>query len=295
MQACKNFIKNGEQFIYLRRYKEELRQVKENLFADINQNSNLEVTFKDDKYYINDQIAGYAIPLSISSHLKSASFPNVTLIIFDEFIIDSSDRFQHYLTNEVRKFLDFYETVARMRENVKAFLLANSLSFINPYTIYWRMKNPDNKPFIKANNGLVLCELWNDEQFENIKLKTKFGQLIEGTEYAKMSVQNKFILDSEVFISSRHPDSHYLSGVIIDNRHYSIWTHEKESMYYCCHGWDKDNRKIAFNISDHQEDTILQKAPKYLTNFFTAFRMGRVRFEDMITKADFIEIFRRWK
>lgn len=295
LQACKNFIKKGEQFIYLRRYKSELQLVKENLFADINENEDFDVEFKDDKYYINNQVAGYAMALSISSQLKSASFPKVTLIIFDEFIIDSSDRFQHYLSNEVRKFLDLYETVARLRENVKAFLLANSLSFINPYTIYWRMKNPENKKIVKANNGLVLCELWSDENYTETKLMTKFGQLVQGTEYGEMSVNNKFILDSDVFISSKHPDSHYLSGVIIDGREYSIWSHEKESMYYCCHGWDRDHRKIAFTIADHQEDTQLQKAPIYLTNFFTAFRMGRVRFEDMLTKSDFMEVFRRWK
>ena len=45
-----------------------------------------------------------------ASILKSDAFPDVKLIIFDEFIIDNRGTY-HYLKDEVTKFLDLYETV----------------------------------------------------------------------------------------------------------------------------------------------------------------------------------------
>ncbi|MGG0092570.1 phage DNA encapsidation protein, partial [Bacillus altitudinis] len=84
-----NFIRKGEQFIYLRRWKTEFQDL--NLFfADV-MHEYPEHTFevKGKKLFIDGQLAGFAIALSTALQKKSTSFRQVSYIIYDEFVIDS--------------------------------------------------------------------------------------------------------------------------------------------------------------------------------------------------------------
>ena len=60
------FIKKGEQFIYLRRYKTEIKRI--NTFFDDMSKNFPETDFKvqGKNFYINNKLAGYAISLSNS-------------------------------------------------------------------------------------------------------------------------------------------------------------------------------------------------------------------------------------
>lgn len=123
--AIKSFLKTGAQFIYLRRYKTEFADFK-NFFADIaHEFPDVDFEIKGRTVYINDEIAGYGVSLSTALTKKSVSYHLVDKIIFDEFIIDS--KVIHYLSHEVTAFLEFYETVARMRDNVRALFLSNAV------------------------------------------------------------------------------------------------------------------------------------------------------------------------
>ena len=70
------FIKKGEEFVYLRRYKTELKSSVPKFFDDIIDKKVFpEASFKvkNNNFYINDKIAGYALPLSTANILKSTS------------------------------------------------------------------------------------------------------------------------------------------------------------------------------------------------------------------------------
>lgn len=121
--AIKDFLKTGNQFIYVRRYDEEFKKGKKEKFFDaiIKNNEFPQCEFKIKGYtaYINGKPAGQFMPLSKAKIEKSVAFPNVNKIIFDEFILDTG--FYHYIPDEVMNFLDLYETVARDREGVRAY------------------------------------------------------------------------------------------------------------------------------------------------------------------------------
>lgn len=289
-RAVMNWEKKQKQFVYVRRYDSELKLVQENLFADVNRDLGTEVIYKEGKYWLDNSVIGWPIALTKASGLKSASFPNVNLLIYDEFIIDETQH-QRYLTKEVDKFLNLYETIARMREDVKAFLLANSLSFVNPYSIYWDLKN-DGRSIVKAQNGLVLCEMWQAAEYAEAKQKTKFGQLITGTEFERMAVQNQFILDNDTFIEPKDKRSRYYMGIIVHGRPYAVWY--CEGVYYIDHGYNPNGRKYTFDVEDHDETTVLVKRPKALEGLFKAFKHGRVRFHDLVTKSDMVLLLRRF-
>lgn len=294
-KAINDFIKKGSQFIYLRRYEAELDLVKDNLFNDIiingdNQGQNIE--FQKDCYFIGDKLAGYAMALSRSNYYKSASFPAVNLIIFDEFIIDTTQNLR-YLKNEVRKFLDFIETIFRMREGGKVFLLANSLSFVNPYTIYWNLKLPKGKKVAKAVDGLVLCQIVGDDEFIKAKQETVFGKLNAGTEYEKYSVQNQFILDTDTFICKKSKFAKYFFTFIYKETSFGVWTDYQNGLYYVSEDVDP-SCKIVYTttMQDHQPNAMLLKRSNkgIFGKLIDAYKLGIVRFENQRVKTVVSEV-----
>ena len=104
------------------------------------------------------------------------SYPDVTMIIFDEFIIDKGT--YKYLSDEVTCFLEFYETVARIRD-VQVFFLSNAITITNPYFLYWNLKMPYNSDITCKNDMLI--QLVANPFFIDMKKNTRFGRLISGT------------------------------------------------------------------------------------------------------------------
>ena len=97
--VTKEFIKKGHQFVYLRRYKSDLKKSIPTLFTSLNNNNEFpdnKLSFKGTNLYIDDQLAGYGFTLSTAQDLKSSNFDKVKYIIFDEFIVDEGTK-KYYL------------------------------------------------------------------------------------------------------------------------------------------------------------------------------------------------------
>ena len=72
----------------------------------------------------------FAIGFSLSSeeHYKMLSFPDIKTILFDEFITRG-----YYLTDEFIKFTSLLSTIIRLRDDLKIFMLANTINKYSPY------------------------------------------------------------------------------------------------------------------------------------------------------------------
>ena len=72
----------------------------------------------------------FAVGFAITSeeHYKSTSYPNVTTILFDEFITR-----QYYLPEEFVRFQNLLSTIIRLRTNVKIFMCGNTINKFCPY------------------------------------------------------------------------------------------------------------------------------------------------------------------
>ncbi|WP_187425958.1 phage DNA encapsidation protein, partial [Bacillus subtilis] len=85
-QIIKEFIEKGHQFIYLRRYKGELKKVGQFFDAVSKEFPDAKFEVKGREFWINGKKAGYAIPLSAWQSEKGVDYPNVRTIFFDEFL-----------------------------------------------------------------------------------------------------------------------------------------------------------------------------------------------------------------
>lgn len=296
--ACKKFVieqflKDGVRFIYLRRYKEELKDL-DTFFDDlIDEFPDHKLELKGRKFYIDDKLAGQAKTLSTTKIAgKGVPFPLVKYIIFDEFIIDKG--VYHYLPDEVDCFLNFYESIARTRKGVKVFFLSNAISQTNPYFLYFKLRLP------KAKNGIYchdnkLVQMVESEEFKEFKKNTDFGKLVKGTPYERYAIDNEFYRDNDTFIEKKSDKARYYMALVYNNYKIGVWVDWQAGCFYCSNDYDPSN-KVVYSLTqaDHSVNTILIKSMrnnKYMKIFTDGYKNGKVRFEHMQVKNIMMEVF----
>ena len=248
-----------------------------------------ELTIEGNTGYINGEAFIFFVALSTSRQLKSNNFPFVNKIIFDEFIIDSGRI--TYLKNEVEVFLDLYETVARMRDNVRAVLLANAITVVNPYFLFFNVKPDLTKRF--TVDGQVCIELFTDSDFIEAKKKTRFGQLVAGTRYGDYAIENKFLKDSDTFIDNKTPNAEFMLALKYEGVMYGFWVDYKVGLIFVNKQYDPSSYSLySLTKDDHDTNLLLIKSlassPR-IKRILYAFSNGLLRFSDMSVKAAFYE------
>ena len=305
--AIDNFLKNKEQFGYIRRYKEDLRKPMEQFFKDIQYKyPDFEFKVDDGKFYIRlrpanekekwteDDIAGYGFVLSTADNRKSIAYPNITTLIFDEFLLQQGN--QRYLKDEPLTLLSLYETIARPGTNhprVVLFMLANAISITNPYFLFWKLKMPtkqdkNGKWIWKHPTRPILVEDVRNERFIDVKRNTEFGQLVEGTKYSEYSIENKFLMDDDVFIERRTSNSRFYLSFIYKDNTLGVWVDYAEGLMYVSKTYDPTHPlKYAITMKDHSPNTLFIKNKHrkgHFKQFVDMYKQGCVRFEDMNIK-----------
>lgn len=292
MYPIKRFIKYGEQFIYLRRYKTDLKRIK-NYFDDVSKEfPEHEFKVKGKEFYIDGKLFGWAIPLSSWQSEKSTAYPKVSTIVYDEALREKDN--SRYLTNEPEALLNFMDTVFRDRENVRVICLSNAVTVVNPYFIYFNI-TPDVSRRYNANDNVVV-EIPDSQDFTEERLKTKFGRLIKDTDYAEMSLNNTFTEDSNLFIYKREKKSTFTFNIIYNGITMGIWIDDVDLVMYTSYDHDPSSKlTFVLNTKDFKENTLLTNYRNnyYLIKWVSAFKRGLLRFDNQIIRTTCYEIFRK--
>ena len=294
--VTKEFIKKGHQFVYLRRYKSDLKKSTPTFFNSLISNNEFpehELTTKGNSFYIDGNLAGYAITLSTAQDLKSANFDKVKYVLFDEFIIDEGVK-KYYLSNEVEVFLNLIETVARTRD-IRVFLLGNAGNLVtNPYFLYFNMSLPTQSDIRTFKNGLILLQYMKNEEYRKMKKETKLGQLVAGTNYEKYAIENQDTKLNDNFIEKKKGSAKFNFGIVYRGVMFGVWFDYTEGKIFVSNDYYKNSFNIfALTNSDHNENTMLMKSiNKYncWKTFMDNYNLGNVRFESQEIKAVFTEI-----
>ena len=298
--VAKRFINKDEEFVYLRRYKTELKEAMKNsnFWQQILNDKDNEMKdlmdkhkFSNDKntMFIDGKICGYAIPLSVANILKSSTYDKVTTIIFDEFIIDKGN--YHYLQNEVIQFLDVIETVARLR-NIRVIMLGNAISITNPYFTFFNLSLPYNTDIKTFKDGLIAVQYVKNLQYREVKKQTRFGKLIDGTEYGKYAIDNEFLRDSKSFIKKKTNGSKFYFILCINGKNYGVWSNYNEGVIYVSNNYDP-NCPVIFSINpdDHNENTLLIRCrtSPFFKSLVEHYRLARLCFENQQIKNNVMQ------
>lgn len=292
--AIKDFKKTGKQFVYVRRYKTEFKDI--NQFFDDIKNNFPEDSFsiKGGKFYINEKVAGFYIPLSTTVTKKSVPYPNVNKIGFDEFILEKGNI--RYLPNEVEVFLGLYKTIDRDRDNVRCLFMANAVTIMNPYFLFFSIRPDKSKRFYKYCEGEIVVELTDQQEFRERAKKSRLGKIIGNTEFEKYSVDNEFIQDNYTFVEEKTKNSYYLATFYYKNYKIGFWCDSKKGLIYASSKVDENYPlKYSLTTEDHQPNQImLSQANKSdrVKSIRKCYDNGLMRFESLAVKNTMYDIFR---
>lgn len=306
IKAIEANIKKGEQFILVRRYKDELKKTKNAFFADIDAEGFFEewdfrifgdeaqrahITTRDDKKRAWITV-GFFIPLSTSQSIKGVSFAKVRTIIFDEFIIEKG--MTHYLPDEATVFTNFYSTVDRYRDECRVFFLANTVSINNPYFIEYSIKPDELKEFHRSHDGFIVCHFADSADFQNDVYQTRFGRFIQGTEYADYAVGSEFLDNHDGLLKLKNAEATYFYTLETGAGIFSVWLDWANSTYYIQS--KRPKAEAIMTLLPHKMEegkTLLFTNDKLIQDMRTAFRHSRVCFDSAQARNSFIEIFKR--
>jgi len=297
----KTVFKNKKKFVYLRRYKEELKDSAKTFFNDLAENGvtrGLECKYEGGKFLIENNVVGYGFSLSTAKTKKSMSFPDVEVIIYDEFIVDPNDYFQRYLPTEVDSFLNFYETIARLRP-VKVFMLGNTLSYTSPYFLKWGIEKPTNKKLIRTfHNNFILLQLVQKESFIKVKKATRFGRFLEGTKEGSYMVDNNVLRDNDNLVEVKPSSAKYLFTLITNHKNYGVWYTNDMSIWVSSKYDSKWKYMLTTDRELHTSKTIYIKSVSdnsLFTIFVKAFKQGRLSFDSIKIKNVVIDSVKNLK
>lgn len=148
--ALKEYVKHGSQLAIVRRWREDLRgkraeslfnaHVQNGLVEELTNGKFNEIFYMSNKWFLSlydkekekrfpdVKPFAYGFALSEVEHDKSTSFPEIRNVLFDEFLTR-----RYYLPDEFIIFMNVLSTIIRLRDDVKIFMLGNTVNKFCPY------------------------------------------------------------------------------------------------------------------------------------------------------------------
>lgn len=178
-QVKKTIIENaldGKKFVYLRRWKADLKQsYVTSYFSDmpiskLTKGKYESITARNGFIYFVDskdkrkEIGRYCA-LNESERYKSQTFPNYKNLVYEEFITDSI-----YLDDEPRMLQQFVSTVARL-DKIRVFLVGNTLSRVCPYFNEWCLDG-----VLKQKQGTIEIYHYHTEKDKTVDIAVEYCQ-----------------------------------------------------------------------------------------------------------------------
>lgn len=159
--GLENYVKTGKQLAIVRRFDDDIKQGKADSFFDsLIQNGEIErmtdgkythVYYYSRKFYLayhddnldkdikDNKPFAYTFAVNTATKYKSTSYPDITTIMFDEFL----ER-KYYLPTEFPDFMSIISTIVRSRDDVKIFMLGNTVNKYCPYFVEMGLKHVSN-------------------------------------------------------------------------------------------------------------------------------------------------------
>lgn len=311
LQAIRDFIKHKYKFVELVRYKNELSGVSAGYFDRIYSNEE----FKDKVFQTNNNMAfiadkpqegekprwelcGYFLALSQAQQIKKRTFDNVKRIIFDEAILDKTDRFHHYLPREYTILANIVDTVSRERADTEGiaprlYLLGNALDVMNPYFMQYNIGVP-KRGYSWHKNKTMLLHYAQDKEYSKAKsLETVAGRMLAGTEEGDIANENTFARLNNDFIMQKTSNAKFAFGISYNGTQFGVWSDWENGYYFVTTKIPNNTEKPIFTLTldDNRFNYMAaRRADNMLQGFTEMHYAGVIRYESIPLRERFKEV-----
>lgn len=318
-QCIRDWIKDGSRFVEVVRFKNELSGVADGYFNRTGEQEEFsKYIFRTDARYAyiaekpteeegeeKDQkkkkvawhIIGYFIALSDAQRMKKRTFDHVRRIIFDESILERSDRYHNYLPNEFGILANLVDTVSRERADTKGlrprvYLLGNACDLSNPYFAVYGVGTDLRFGYRWYAQKTFLLHYVDSGEYAKEKLEgTVAGRMMRGTSAAKVAIENEFVGVGTEFVKPKPSRAKFSFGIKCEGKSFGVWVDVQGGLYYVTNKLPKDSEQrtiFALTADDNRVNYIAAKrANKTLSYFAEMYYLNLVRYDSVQTKSDF--------
>lgn len=299
------FLKHGEKFMVVYRFKYELQSVAEKFFKDIQSlffqdytmseqkraaGSFIELFLVDDKG--QEKSCGYAVALSCVDSLKKYShfFSDVGAMFFDEFQSET----ESYLPREVSKLMSLHTTTARGQgkqvRRVPVYMVSNPVSILNPYYDQLGITDrlQENTKFLKGVGWVM--EQGHNASAAKAQSESAFNRAFKTNEYSQYQNQGKYLLDNNAFIERLNGRYSVVLTLVYHGHFYSVKRFDELGLVYIDDKGDENARTIiSVTDDDHNINYVSIRANwTWCAWLRQMFNLGVMRFKNQRCKDCFL-------
>lgn len=301
-KLVEDFLKDGTKFILLYRFNNEMDDVANKFFKDING-----LFFKDKKFesksmskgiyhnlFLDGVHCGYAMAINNADQIKKMShlFSDAGQMYFDEFQSETN----HYCPNEITKFISVHQSVARgqgkMSRYVPVYMCSNCVSLLNPYYVALGVcdRLQVNTKFLRGD-GFVLEQNFNPDAAMS-QNESAFNRAFTNDRYIAYGAQNIYLNDDYSFIETPNGKSGYMATIRYKGQNFGIRKFPELGIVHCSPKADLYFPvKLSVTTEDHKLNYVMLKQHEFLIfemrYYFDngAFRFKNLQSKEAILKA----------
>lgn len=310
MQCIRDFLKDGSRFVEVVRFKTELSGVADGYFNRLQDMPDFDgYLFKTDARYgyiakipeSEDSkptwnLLCYFCALSDAQRLKKRTFDKVRRIIFDESVLETSDRYHSYLPNEFGVLANLIDTVSRERADTESirprvYLLGNACDLSNPYFIHYGVGTDLKYGYRWYARKTFLLHYVEAGEYGREKLAgTVAGRMMQGTEAAKIAIDNSFIDVGTEFVAKKPKRAKFTYGIICNGKSFGVWCDIMGGLYYVTSTIPNNTEKpiFALTVEDNRINYIAaRRASTAFVSFREMYYLNLIRYQSVAVKRDF--------
>ena len=306
LECIRRFITKGETFCEICRSDAEMKKVvggyasklqAEGFFTDYE--------FKTDRENLYMKLAGSEdafelvcefVSLTAFQSNKKRTYHKPRRIVFDEFIIDTKDRYHRYLPDEVLIFANLLDTITRQQPDddyrYNVFLIGNAVHMTCPYFHFLGIVKLPSFGYHWYRNKTVLFHYVEPWDADERRARTLVGRMLAGSDESKVIFDNEFADTSGGQIKRKSKNARFAFCVKWGKMDFGIWIDYRYGYVYITEKVPKDAKAVyALTKRDgtvnHQ---IAEKGSSLLNMITKAFYVNGLRYESAHVREAFFEV-----
>lgn len=313
MQCIRDFLRDGSRFVEVTRFKNELSGVSDGYYNRLSRMREFKnLVFKTDARYAyiaekpqtdSDKpqwrLAGYFVALSDAQRMKKRTFDSVRRMVFDEAVLERSDRYHRYLPNEFGVLANLVDTCSRERADTdsirpRVYLLGNACDLANPYFAAYNVGTDLRFGYRWYANKTFLLHYVDPGDYATEKeVGTVAGRMMANTEAGEVALSNQFVRLSSEFVAQKPKRAKFSFGIACNGRRYGIWLDQTDGYYYVTTKIPRNSGKPTYSLTrddasiNYVAASSLSVTMRYVSEMFY---YGLLRYESEEVQMRFAEV-----